>query len=116
MTVIVEDTPPAFGDLGTVTGFEGFPISHTGGSISFATVDNPPLSLSVDYGDGTPLENISLVNSGDPHTTVDFTLDHTYETGGDYTIALTADDGDGPLVTGQIDLVIDIVYDPSNQP
>jgi hypothetical protein len=109
LTVTVENYIPVFGDLGTVTGFEESPITHTGGSLSFATVDNPPISLTADFGDDTAPVSVELTIDG---TSATFTLEHIYvNTDASTTITLTADDGDGELVTGTIIPTIQTVYD-----
>lgn len=107
-TVTINNVSPTFDSLGTVTGFENNPITHTGGFISFASVDNP-ITLTADYGDGTVL-SIPLSISPDGTSAI-FTLEHTYGEVDNPVITLTADDGDDSLVTAQIIPVIQPVYD-----
>jgi hypothetical protein len=109
LTVTVTNVLPEFDSLGDVTGFETLPITHTGGSISFASVDAPPtLSLTADFGDGT-IVDVPLIVDG---TSATFTLEHVYDNADANTpITLTANDQDGELVTAEIIPSIEPVYD-----
>jgi hypothetical protein len=76
----------------------GYPASFSGG-IADQGANDAPWSGTVNYGDGTPTETLTLSPGGAPNslqnTRAIFTSTHTYAQSGSFTVTLTATDKDG---------------------
>ena len=72
---------------------------------SFTDPDLDSWTATVDYGDGSGVQNLDL-------TAMDFDLEHTYADDGTYTVAVTVDDGVSEPVSATATVVVNDV-DPS---
>jgi len=89
-TVTVVNVPPAFRNLVTNS-----PQTITFGGTSFDEGWLDPLAVTVDWGDGTPLESVvGNMDNNPPQATLAFDHSHNYNDPGDFTIAACASDDD----------------------
>ncbi|MDA8587016.1 Ig-like domain-containing protein [Rhodobacteraceae bacterium] len=71
--------------------FEG---SRLEGTVFLTDPDDEPITVTVDYGDGTPIETINTRGAA-TDATIRPTIKHAYFGEGVYTVIMTADDGAG---------------------
>jgi len=102
MPVTVSNTPPGATLTGGVRTLEVHPAILSGVVFDQGANDGP-LTGTVNYGDGSPVEALTLTNGTPPNspqnTRASFASTHTYAHAGAFTLTLTATDKDGAIGT-----------------
>jgi PKD repeat protein len=91
-TFAVANTPPAIDSVQISPAPEGSPTTLTGKVFDAGELDT--YTVAIDWGDGSPLEAVSLTQGPDSAT---YAADHIYADNGNYTIRILATDNSGAV-------------------
>ena len=99
-TFVVNNVAPSV-DAGPGGVFDGGVFEYSG---SFADPGADEWTATVDWGDGSPVEPLTLDG-------MTFDLSHTFAGGGPYTLKVTVTDSDGASGVGTAEVGCDASYD-----